>query len=781
MEAYVRLKAKHRNLIEFLCVLLGAVFAFSVGLTFALPSLKINASSTPLSTTAYMGNQEYVVVNDSETAPIIFGVGTKLTDVSLKYSICYDFDVRIKYSLEWIGGSSTDNVILTFPNRDNFIVDNSYIFVRDTITAGTGKLNIISAVSFVDSEDETYLGENLSIHIDEVKIFKAQDSYNNNHVFLSQGAGISNSAAATGWFNYKSQADLGGQAYVMVYNYRYDEDHGITDPGVMTSYQRSSNIRPTYGNKYYAGMGVYLVTGNAPIKVKALAVGSWQLNNNRASGDSLVFENNIRYNYSKDWVSLGYQSDNIFENVYYDYIIPAHSTAFINIVDSVEITSVGRSGDYGQYKMITNLTLNDTPFTTYNQGIATGLISSADVNATKTYSGADVTIINDSIYNNYLYDIRNSGARTVPTNFIVTNNSSTAKNVTLTFTLKATISNGNGVLADRTQDTAFNDESHYSRKEISSSNLSVQVKTTSYVAPHTSADVLENYVINSAFATDITSTFGSYDCWVSIDASVSSSSSSSATNLDVFTSISGSNVSLYVKNNTDKVASGTITATIHTYRRTTSYAQINSQPSDWTTNYWNYYILQNGLYIRNTSSSYVASTTYYQKSVNYQDALTKNNVNLKNGFTGSDTTYTSTTLTLQAGEVAEIITFSAGASSSYNLVTNNYATCTSNPTSSAVEPVSEDTDNGYLVNNTNKAYYVRIGGTFASTSADFVEVDGNTLYLGIIRPGQIVRLPGKKENIQISTIEAKDVFTDSDLAAWGDAAVQAIKQYLGDK
>ena len=127
-------RAKTRkNLMIILNLLLGLVFALSVGYTFANEMLNLLVGSDVYSTTAYATNQQYAIINDTIDNPILFSSGEHNQEVKIKYSFGYDFDIRIKYSLEWTGAqnSDTNNVILHFANRDDYIVDNEYIYYKD--------------------------------------------------------------------------------------------------------------------------------------------------------------------------------------------------------------------------------------------------------------------------------------------------------------------------------------------------------------------------------------------------------------------------------------------------------------------------------------------------------------------------------------------------------------------------------------------------------------------------------------------------------------------------
>ena len=159
-------KAKTNKLIIILSALLGVVFAFSVGYTFAAALMKFEYTSNPKSTQAYLGNNQMVLINSTKTNPIPFGANANNVEIAIEYSLSTleDFDFRIEYSLSWSGGASKNNVILNFANRDNLIVDESYIFGNSgELTNRNGRIAIISTIDFVDLNDKTYIGKYLTI------------------------------------------------------------------------------------------------------------------------------------------------------------------------------------------------------------------------------------------------------------------------------------------------------------------------------------------------------------------------------------------------------------------------------------------------------------------------------------------------------------------------------------------------------------------------------------------------------------------------------------------
>ena len=797
-----KFRAKTNNLIIILSVLLVAVFAFTIGQTFANLTLTLNVGSNPNSTTTYLAKQEYAVINDSINSPIIFGDGAKLSEVAIEYSYSYDIDIRISYSLSWSNGASTDNVILTMPNRDNFIVDDDYIFVRDSISAGTGKLTIISAVNFANTTDETYIGANLTINIDDVEIYIASDdssSYNSTHA-LAQGI---SGEAVTAWLKYKNPSIdslNSSNAYVIAYNYRYNYDNGVIHPGANTAYYLDcTNYRLLYGNRFYAGVGLYIVTGSSPIKLTVGAVGLWRTaTNTNASGDTLVFENNLKYNFDDNWT---YDSaiNNVFDNMYYNYIIPANSAVYVNVIDSIEITTIGslQNSDYSNYRMVTNLIVNDVDFITFSNGIASGYIASKDNGATTNYQQENIVVTNSGEYSPYLYNLTiASGTTDILTSVLLTNNTSSKLSVTLTTRLNAVISNGRTQKGEGNID--FSNSNYWARKEFNSSAYSAEPKSYgTYIAPYSTIDLYEAYQIGASFFDELaTQSGGVYDAWVYLEVSVNSSSqtSSSSTNnsLDVIATMSNSSnsstIELFVKNNTDSKVTN-IQTTLSLTRQQTTYSQLTSStaPADWRHFYWQYYIYSNGSFIANTNPDFLSTQTYYIKNVDYPLISLSNNYTTFNGFSlSSGNNFRSSSLSLMPGESAKVMEISLAYSLENIDLSQSSASGSTATSLNTIEIVNEGTANAFIVNNSTNSYYVRFLGTLNTTNTKFETIGNYNYFVGIVRPGQVISVSmSAGENLTLSLILATDEFDDNLIqtmtSSWGESATQIFENYFAIK
>ena len=791
-----KFRAKTSRLIIFLSVLIGAVFAITIGTTYSSLTLSLNVGSNPNSTTTYLAKQDYQVINDSAISPIPFGDGAKLSEVAIEYSYSYDIDIRIQYSLTWSNGADASNVILTMPNRDNFIVDEEYIFVRDTISAGTGKLTIISAVNFVDTSDETYQGANLIINIVDVKVYIASadaSDYTSNHA-LVQGL---NSVAATAWLKHKNQeVDTSNvaNAYVIAYNYRSDYEHGIYHPNLQTAYcydTTNNQYVAQYGNRYYAGLALYVVTGSSPIKLTIRAVGLWRTpNNTNASSDALVFENNIRFNYNNDWV---YQSTlDIFDYMYYSYIIPANTAIYIDVLDSIEITSITNLADidYGINKMTTQLTINSVSFTNFTNGIASGIIATVENGATKTYSEKTINIENSGDYNPYLYNLTSASQTTdIPTSILITNNTSSRKNISLTLTLNAVISNGRTRKGEGNID--FSDTQYWARLEFNSNNyVATQKSFGAYIAPYSTIDLFDYYAIGANFYNDLrTESKGSFDAWVYLEVSVTETTVSNSTtnsNLDIIATVNNltnsSIVEVYVKNNTANVVSN-ISANVSLTRDVTTYSQLSTQPSDWQHLYWQYYYNDGSSYQLNTNSNF-NTQTYYVKNVNVSPITISNNYVASNGFTlTGGTTFTSSTLKLLPGESAKVVEITLSTTVDGLSLSSATASGTTASMSTIVEIVNEGTSSAFIVNNSTNSYFIRFAGSLATTDSKIQSTNGYNYYIGIVRPGQVISLNMSDGNnlavdCIVATNEYNETINQTIATDWGANIAELYSNYF---
>ena len=123
---------------------------------------------------------------------------------------------------------------LNFANKDNIIYDEEYIYLADSVPAGTGKITFITGVDYVDPEDSRYYGQTLEIEIIDVVIYKKQTSYDQDHIFYD-----STSLASQTWLNIKQSAES-TSANVLMYNYRRNYEFGISYVGSRSAYKKTT-------------------------------------------------------------------------------------------------------------------------------------------------------------------------------------------------------------------------------------------------------------------------------------------------------------------------------------------------------------------------------------------------------------------------------------------------------------------------------------------------------------------------------------------------------------
>ena len=827
-------KAKtKRNFITILSAILGVVFAFITGFTYCAKSIELKYGVNPNSTVAYLANQQYHLVNDTIDNPIVFGEGSHNFEIALQYAFDYNFDVRLKYKMEWsVGVKQADNsydktatnVILHFANRDNIIYDENFIFVANSVTAGNGKLTFITGVDFVDPTDETYFGQTLRITIIDVKIFKQQDSYaKSSHLLTVEDAdantlgdnGVSSSVAAQAWIYYKNRTSS-KNSYVMMYNHRRNYETGLPYSGLETAYKKvvdSSNKVTSYawlgGEKAYAGTGMYVITGTESIKLKIKVAGIWRDSNNNdidhndkdASGNMIISENSIKYNYAEDWLHSAWDFTRLWETRTFDYVIPANSAYYIDIIDSVEIISAGRIATnlYDAYRLVTNsIIINEGLTTTDEEGATVELhtafsydessanyiqlkpvYSNSGVSATKSYADKTsngIEVVNKTIYSNSLYEssVLLTESQNFNTNINLINNTSSVKTVSITYQLKYTISNGSTDLTDETKDgevvtaytraeeyikngtheediDAFNDDLYYSYS-LGSNNLdtsalaTTKMKTSVTIDPYSSVNICEGYSVSAELRNEIKTAFGDYyDVWTYLIATPSVVTTQNTANLAIEKSINDSGLlELSVKNNTNSTVSGIqvnslVVKELELEEDGYDLEQMANAPSDWEVNYWKYY----------TRSGSEGNYTYTQQTS--MPTYAQNTYYKKNQeyLTVTPTTQDISNVSLKTGDSVVFARATLTATKQVNV--SGFVTSSTVVNEQTAMLINAGDDSAYIVNtSTDTSYYIRFTGTYSGTDAthfEDVEVteSGKTItynyYIGILRPGQILNVP----------------------------------------
>lgn len=922
------IKAKTKNkLFTILNAIIGVVFAFIMGVTYCASTLSLTYGQKLNSTSAFMCNQQFTFINDTISSPIYFGEWAHNFEVAIQYSYGYDIDVRLSYYLEWSKKSQeeetvdTSNVILHFANRDNIIYDENYIYLADGIQAGSGKLTFITGVDFVDPTDEFYKGRTLTIKMFEsdVKIFKQQSSYGKDHVLfkdtIPQGETESSSLAAKAWLQHKTAVTLEegktADTFVMVYNYRKDYNHGVPYPGVNTAYKKpvvaekyTENVKIdddtteqityekdfvygevwTGGNRAYAGAGVYVVAGSEDVKLEMKVSGIWR---NDAGADvsskNIIFEDSIQFNYSKNWSRSSWDNNKLWETRTFDYVVPAKTVCYIEILDSIEITSASRvvSNEYDAYRAVTNLitinpSSNPTEFSyqegsskfidykriTVNSSLA---IKKNAQNQEENYSKDLIKVINSSIYNNGLYDSAagsQSGLeQTFNTNLGLINNTNERKTINVSLQLWYHISNGNISLTKeetensgiykraedymlKNQDGTLNkysmlqafgvfkeltnpeDEStavvnntlasscefrnmHFSYAEqLNSSYLTSTGSFSITLDPYSGVNVAEDYKVNSTLKGYISSIYNDtttiklnefYDVWVYVVPVVSiQETANESSDLTLETKVDNTTATIKIKNNTNKIVSGLSISNLSVkVVEKIEYLPQTTRPYDWRASYWTYYTYPEGSIepvpvtsnVESDDPAQFPSTKYYKKTITTK--LLEINIDTEN-FTVENTNnlysvVSKSNVNLLPGE-SIVLGSVSGVDSSMAIRGSVEAENSVVPDSVII--VNNGEDSAYILNASTNSYYIRFDGTLDGTYKNIKPIDGYNYYIGILRPGQIMKISMQEKATTIdcvstnyNVVENEETVTKTEyyhglLSDWHDDAENFMKQFF---
>lgn len=855
------IKAKtNKKIITILSAIIGVVFAFITGFTYCASSVELLFTTMPYSTSAYMENQQYHLINDTLTSPIPFGDGAHNFEIGMKYAYNYSFDVRLKYELTWLGtgNTDTDNVILNFANRDNIIYDEQYIFLANSITDKNGKITFITGVDFVNVYDSTYYGQTLKIDITEVKIYKEQSSYNGVPALINDESIINkdlngdiesfNSVAAEAWLQYKKNYiakntattdDDQPNAHLMVYNYRRNYEHGVPYPGLESAWKKPMKENSqggfdmfgeawTGGNRAYAGAGLYVITGSEELKLEVKVSGIWRDSDgnefgNTTSSKNFISENSIQFNYNNNWVRSSWDENKLWEYRYLNFKIPANTACYIEILDSIEIISAGRvlTNLYDSYRLITNeIAINPNS----TKGVVSCVYEETNgsdkfiqyksiashsglQSVTASYSKTDISVVNTSKYNNGLFS-SSEEQQSFKTNISFINNTNVSKNVPISYKMYYHISNGFLNLIDNsgnraedyingttyTYKDAFVDNSadgntsllknlYYSHTVEASKYLVSDLPETITVAPYSSVNIADTFAVSSEIKNGATlGEEGSikffddpntvyveyYDVWVYIVPVIDytkitnvndygSSSSVNTTGLALETSISGSTVTISVRNNLNKTISGLNISNLSVNQLTEKYSIAgDTQPFDWAANFWKYYNYENNTFTQLTRALQFESG-YFKLSKGY-DNLTVTNASYPATLKPGEKCVVGTA-TLKAvgptysyddqGYVTSVIYNKQTVIVSGNVTTNNKSVTTS----SEIEVVNSNKTDVYIINNSANAYFVRFKGTIQGTNKNiYACTDEYNYVMGIIIPGQIFKI-NRTNTAEITSLE----------------------------
>lgn len=795
------------NLIKIICVIIGAVFAFTTSIVYGAFSWKREHNSG-YATGAFLPNQTYQIINDTLPNGILYSDGVKEYEVALQYSYDYAFNFYVEYELNWSNGLDASNVILNFSNRNAWIVDNSRIYYRDTVAAGTGKLPIIVGVDFVDNYNSNYYGAKLTINIKKVEIAKTNES-------LDQ-TGIAGAAYAQ--YQARKLASYStANAYAVVYNptnkgsYQPKAPVGKTAFETKTSTSGSTSVTTTsklFGNKNYVGLGAYVITGSSPINLVAKVIGSWVADTGKTTDPSSanINTNTIKYNYSSGWIGESYDVGTIVQEIRtFQYTIPAHTAMYIDIIDSVEMITRGMlaAANYTDFHIETDLLLNSDTQLNFENGLATSTIT------TKTLSGTsystnlptqDYSVVNSSKYDAALYNVTTGGAQTYKTQIKVINNTASKMSVSASYTLKAYISNGNST-ADYQPAAGsttpkdgnpfeFDDESHWDRDEYSyTSSITVGAHNASQViAPYSAMTICTSFTVPNDMVAKLVAAKAAYsgkDVWIELVPKITPATSTAAdTQLVLETVVSGTTAKLYAKN----VSSNALTSLSLNlkYSRYSTQANMTSttlstEPANWKKEYWKYYVSNSGSYkqvneVNNPTSNSDGSTSIKTASM---PTFAAGTYYTNSGWIGANAYTTTSSAIVNPGEKVWLGDLTITASQTYDF--SDYTLTGSVATASDVNLVNETTGSAFIKNNsTTKSYYIRFSSSasFTDTTKSNFFQDGSFWYLyGLIRPGQVIPINITALDSQIS-IEAVEDTTGSlptQISTWPTAVVEKLK------
>ena len=629
-----------------------------------------------------------------------------------------------------------------------------------------------------------------------------------------------NSIAGNTWIahkvvdlDYKLTKDEAAVARVITYNYRYNVANGLAYPNPEGAYRRlasaetnnsltTENTKWIGGNRGYAGIGVYIVTGSVPVEIKARVTGIWKNTDDDTTESDLAFENNIKYNYSYDYaLAAGWKHDSwdptskLFETCYYDKIVPANTTCYIEVVDSIEITSVSFPSEaYTGKKVVTNsIVINGTTFT---GKISCKTIANVSSPATTNYIKSNITKVNTSKYANLLVDT--TGQQTFNTSISLVNNTANYQTISnIGYQLRYRLSNGNGTFmfdtdSDSTADTRpeellgsdaypntetgikslFNNTSsvYYSIYEsidfVVDSKTYAQVgegKSAVNIAPYTSINILTSVSVSGANLAELCKEWNTnynYDIFVELVPSFENTSRNAIADISVEAEVNGTTVDFYLKNNTDKTLTD-VNAMVYAYTYSETWSTVASQPSDWAYAYWKYYKSEGGQRFDSLPTTYPSGV----KSL----SLTKTYL-LNNKYVSD------TAVTLLPNEAKKVKTITKDVSK--GLFIFETSTAANIRSSSVPILVNAGTNNAMIMNPTANSYYVRFGGTYVGTDASILKSansgDSYNYFIGILRPGQILDIPMN----DAGSIEYIQYTASSNITSWSDIFETQIANYL---
>ena len=449
------------------------------------------------------GKYVYTTGTTNSQLSINYGFNTKYNyDLKINFTATYtnpnhkatDFSINFVNRDDWcidmgsVNGWKTDNgntvadasqTYYTMTSSTNTLSGTMYYMGTRT---GSSTLPIISGVTFHTSPNNSYsyIGDVLTITLTPEFVKAETANYGTNHAFYSASA---SQTLFSNWATYmKSQVDNTVQldTSVMVYNayvddarsleYSYDSAV-VTDGDVNTAlttqpnyantayrYQinttTNNNVTTTTrtynaitaGNRYYGGLGLYVIPADNLITVSVSFSYNWQKDNKLAGTTD---SNMVTFDYSSDIQTI--QNNGVSYNYYRTAIT---KPTYINVLDYIMLTAE-------DYK-----TIISNGYSLILKDVSVGLVTDAnqivtdDVDALNTWTGG---------YTKPIYDIHNStsaspvlarvkdvyaGSKNYEANISVSNNNATPITVT-GFTVSSKLWYGAYPVNETTKLTAY--------------------------------------------------------------------------------------------------------------------------------------------------------------------------------------------------------------------------------------------------------------------------------------------------------------------------------------
>lgn len=572
-------------------------------------------------------------------------------------------------------------------------------------------------------------------------------------------------------------------AYVVVNNYRNKTDNGIAHPGIDTARLRTlssdgttvADAQRLFGEKFYAGVGAMIVAKDRPVYISMKITALWRTNNPNETGSKT--EDNIQLNYTSDWTHAkdsdnNFVYDGLVGEYLFNYYIPANTTRYVNILESIEITSASAVQDFGTYKAVVScVEINATKF---NFSDSSSIYMGKEIyestqtfdSSTTALSGNGVTVLNSSAFERNLFYVGATGEATqqnYQTDITITNNTSATKTVGISYSLRYRIGNGQTFLKDPdtgNRGTSFSGNVFYEYVGTTTSNFSVTKGISSVsIAPYSSITFATRFSVNAGlFSSSIKSTYGIRDIWVELVPTITQSSATTATNLSVEYVQNGNNLDLYLVNNSNFGVVGATISDLDISYLTETYSPVSTKPVDWDVCYFNYYSLSNGVYSKLTTPTTFVANSFYSKSTTFSTSSVS--TASANGFAKSGSTFTNASIKLGAFDKIKFATVSGVNFSNKNVAVHANAKGTTFSNSAGVVVINSGSKDAVVANYGTEACFVYFEGTTSSADFGTTTISGKTCsyYKGVLRPGQVMELPmTSTTRVEIKTVSAVDV------------------------